>query len=119
MRSCRLGAAIAAVIALGQASGAAADAELVAMLQDQIKRCWNIPADANVRTAPLTLTVKLKRDGSLDGEPQAEWDPKIRQYYRPLLASATRAVIRCAPYDLPAAKYDAWKELRITFRAGE
>ena len=26
-----------------------------------------------------------------------------------------RAVRRCQPYNLPADKYDAWKEVKVTF----
>jgi hypothetical protein len=29
--------------------------------------------------------------------------------------SARRAVLRCAPYSLPAEKYDAWREVIINF----
>ena len=33
----------------------------------------------------------------------------------PAPESALRAVRQCAPYNLPAEKYDAWKQVKVTF----
>lgn len=84
-------------------------------LRGQISRCWNPPAGA---AGAGDLTVKLKFSltiaGEIDREPSV-----INSSSNPTFGiaaeSARRAVLRCAPYSLPAAKYEAWREVEIEF----
>jgi hypothetical protein len=82
-----------------------------------IQQCWNVPVGLeNDASNIITMGVKLNRDGTLEEEPR-----KIA----PLSGSATgilqafeaarRALIRCQPYDLPAEKYETWREIEIVF----
>ncbi len=84
-------------------------------LRARLASCWSIPPTA---ADPAELRVKVKmflgRNGAL------ERDPVIVEY-RPgtigqiAAESALRAVKLCAPYNLPAEKYDSWKEIIVTF----
>jgi hypothetical protein len=85
-------------------------------LRNRLADCWDLPVAAKgVRGVVATLHIRFKPDGSLAGQPEvvnSSNDPAF-----PMLAeSATRAVTKCAPFSfLPAAKYDAWKEVRVDF----
>lgn len=84
-------------------------------LRGQISRCWNPPAgaagagDLNVR-----LKVFLTPGGEVDQRPEI-MNSSNNPSFGIAAESARRAVLRCAPYSLPAAKYDAWREVIINF----
>jgi hypothetical protein len=56
-----------------------------------------------------TVQKRLKRDGTLDGAPRPEipWQPTA--YLQDYQQSALQALLKCQPYDLPAADYEQWK----------
>ena len=95
----------------------AGNAEIVADLQQQIKRCWVLPADAATWTRPVTLIFKLNRDGSLDGLPLVEREEEFVGRGAVFAMSATRAVKACQPYRLPVKDYEIWKDVKLTFSA--
>src|SRR5215471_15824727 len=87
----------------------------------QMRECWNVPVGApNPEQLIVQLRVFLAQDGSLAQAPQLE--PQTRAavaanpYMRTAAEAALRAVNVCAPYrQLPAAKYEAWREIVMTF----
>lgn len=85
-------------------------------LKGAISKCWNIPA--GVADAPglvVTVTMNLNPDGSLNGPPEVKSGGGGDGVGRAAAESAKRAVARCAPYNLPADKYDNWKEMIVHF----
>ncbi|MEM8986749.1 MAG: hypothetical protein AAGC95_08505 [Pseudomonadota bacterium] len=94
-------------------------------LRSAMYRCWTVPAGApEPEKLVVRVRVKLNRDGSLQGQPEvldrgrinASGDP----YLRLAAESAQRAVLRCAPYNLPADKYDGgWEEITMTFNPAD
>ena len=89
-------------------------------LTSQIERCWSIPSGAPyAEELIVALRIRLNQDGSLNTAPEivdkVKYQTSPNRYYRVAVDSAVRAVLRCAPYDLPADKYDAWRDVRITF----
>jgi colicin import membrane protein len=60
----------------------------------------------------VTLRFLLARDGALDGEPAV-----VQFRASPVGAAAAKAamaaVAQCAPYRLPAADYEAWKDVQL------
>lgn len=84
-------------------------------LRAKLAQCWNPPLGwtdpAQVR---VVLMLNLNSDGSVAGDPQVLEAP-AGQYADQAPESALRAVRRCAPYNLPADKYDAWKQVKVTF----
>ncbi len=82
-----------------------------------IQQCWNVPVGLeNDASNVITMGVKLNRDGTLEEEPRriapiSGSAAGILQAFE----AARRALIRCQPYDLPADKYETWREIEIVF----
>ena len=88
-------------------------------LRAQIKRCWNPPAGAaDARDMHVEFNVKLRIDGALAAEPVLI-ERSTAPYFQAFAESALRAVQRCQPYSLPAAKYEVWRDLDLNFRLDE
>ena len=82
-----------------------------------IQECWNVPVGLeNDSSNIITMGVKLKRDGTLEEEPR-RLAPLSGSAAGILQAfdAARRALFRCQPYDLPAEKYETWREIEIVF----
>ena len=82
-----------------------------------IQQCWNVPVGLeNDSSNIITMGIKLTQDGRLEGEPKrlapnTGSGAGILQAYE----AARRALIRCQPYDLPAEKYETWRDIEIVF----
>ena len=103
--------------ALGLAKGRAADnsATWGSMFKAQVERCWKKPYGGIESQNPeAAFTIRLKRDGALEGMPVPEGTPGT-PYLRVYQESALRAIIECQPYDLPAAYFDEWKYFTPVF----
>jgi hypothetical protein len=84
-------------------------------LRARIAQCWTPPQGwtdpAEVR---VVLIIALDADGSVSATPQVVAAPPGK-YQQTAPESAVRAVRACAPYALPAEKYEDWKTVKITF----
>jgi hypothetical protein len=96
-------------------TGAKMTADEIDALRSKLAQCWSPPLGwtdpAQVR---VVLMLNLNQDGTVDGDPSVLEAPQ-GQYSTTAPESAVRAVRRCAPYDLPADKYDSWKQVKVTF----
>jgi colicin import membrane protein len=82
---------------------------LASQLRAQIKSCWKLPGGGGGTDIPVvTLTWRLRPDGSLEGEPQV-MNPRSDQLFQIASETAVRAVKACSPFDLPKDKYEFWK----------
>ena len=86
-------------------------AELFTLLHRQLGGCWAIPVGAK---AAATVRFSLNRDGSLAGAPTLVKTTTYAQS-QAVAESALLAVQRCAPFKLPADKYELWKEVEVVF----
>jgi outer membrane biosynthesis protein TonB len=103
--------------ALGLAKGKSADnsATWGSLFQSQVERCWKKPYGGIESQNPeAAFTIRLKRDGTLEGMPVPEGTPAT-PYLRVYQESALRAIIECQPYNLPAAYFDEWKYFTPVF----
>lgn len=104
---------------VGSPTAAASNVKMTAneldALRARLAECWSPPIGwvdpAEVR---VVLLLSLNADGSVNGQPRVLEAPQ-GQFARQAPESALRAVRRCAPYNLPAEKYDAWREVKVTF----
>ena len=98
----------------GTEAAAMTQSELDA-LRAQISRCWSPPVGA-VDASQLAVKIEfgLDRQGNVNFGPQPIQYP-ANQFGVAAAESAMRAVRRCAPYSLPADKYEAWRRVRINF----
>jgi outer membrane biosynthesis protein TonB len=103
--------------ALGLAHGKSADnsATWGSMFKQQVERCWKKPyGGIETQQTESVFTIRLKRDGTLEGMPIPEGTPAT-PYLRVYQESALRAMIECQPYNLPAAFFDEWKYFAPVF----
>ncbi|MBL8580740.1 MAG: hypothetical protein JNL61_00760 [Rhizobiaceae bacterium] len=85
-------------------------------LRGQVQRCWNIPAGAaDAQNLKVSIKFRLDRSGELEGAAEIISGGGAAGIERAAAESARRAVIQCAPYTLPAEKYDTWSEVVVNF----
>jgi TolA protein len=112
------GDVLSAVPSLGTTTGSAPRLSMseIDALRARIQQCWNPPAGAaDAKDLVVQIRIQFKQDGSLAAQP-AVMNRGSGTYFQVAAESALRAVVRCAPYTfLPIAKYDAWKDVEVTF----
>jgi hypothetical protein len=95
-------------------------ATLEAAIRAQIAPCWNPPVGgADVKDMTVVLRIRLNRDGSVAAAPefvsQTGATDANSAYARAFVETARRAVLRCAPLDLPPDLYAEWREFELNF----
>lgn len=89
-------------------------------LRGQIQRCWNVPAGAaNADNLKVSIHFQLDRSGAVEGSPNIVSGGGAAGVERVAAESARRAILQCAPYDLPGEKYEAWSEVVVNFDPSE
>lgn len=104
----------------GMGAGTAMTVDLITMLQSEINRCWTRP---EYGPHPERLIVRyelfLNRDGSVAQAPRLTPDSAAAvagdAYMRAAADAGRRAIYQCAPYRLPAEKYNLWRDIVFTF----
>jgi hypothetical protein len=82
-------------------------------MRTAIRRNWNQPVGSKEN---IVVRIRLKRDGSLDGEPQVISQPTDEPNYQVTAASVVRAVKLSQPFTmLGPESYDSWKDIEIEF----
>ena len=85
-------------------------------LRQKLGGCWNIPAGVDdAATLKVSVRFQLDRSGQLEGRPQIVAGGAASGPGRTAAESAVRAVQKCAPFNLPADKYDTWAEVVVNF----
>jgi hypothetical protein len=86
-----------------------------------VSSCWIVDNGSQAANVTVEVAFGLNRDGSVIGGDvrllsSSGGDDRATQS---AFGAARRALLRCASegggYDLPAEKYDSWKEVVITF----
>lgn len=84
-------------------------------LRSRIAECWSPPVGAiEAEDLKVLIQFKLRRDGSVESPPRV-LNTSNKPFFRQAADSARRAILRCGPYSLPADKYDAWQDVKVTF----
>ncbi len=102
----------------GAGAGTAMTATLQAMAASQIQRCVrsNLDAPANMDLA-VVVQVSLERNGEIASPPRLVDERRVLNSTNPFLRvageRALRAVIECAPYQLPPQNYQEWRRLEV------
>lgn len=105
----------AALGARKQTGGSLSQNEMDA-LRGQIQKCWNPPPGvADAGSMRVTISMQLNPSGELEGMPQILDGGGTSMVARAASEAAVRAVRRCAPYNLPADKYETWSEVKMNF----
>jgi TonB family protein len=84
-------------------------------LRGQVAQCWNPPVGA-VGAEDLKVRVRfnLSQNGQVSSSPEV-LNSSGNPAFGAASSSAVRAIMRCQPYSLPIAKYEAWQEVIINF----
>ena len=95
-------------------------ADLRSMLQSEIYRCWSPPVGApHPERLIVSYELFLNRDGSVARPPQLTADSSTAAasdpYMRASAEAARRAIYTCAPYKLPADRYNQWHDVTFVF----
>jgi len=82
-----------------------------------VQQCWNVPVGVqDAGELVVVLSVDLNKDGTLAGNPRLISPSGTPQgTVRQAFEAGRRALIRCAPYALPADKYAQWRQLEVVF----
>jgi len=82
-----------------------------------VQKCWNVPVGLqNADDLAVVIGIELNPDGKLAGnpkllEPSGTPTGALKQAFE----AGRRALIRCAPYDLPKEKYEQWRQIEVVF----
>ena len=95
-------------------------ATLEQAIRAQIAPCWNPPiGGADVADMTAVLRIRLNRDGTVAAAPefvsQTGATAGNQAYARAFVETARRAVLRCAPLQLPADLFPYWREFELNF----
>jgi hypothetical protein len=101
--------------------GASQMAGLARLLLEKVKPCYNPPAGgADAGQISTVLNLRLNRDGTVASAEigdQAGVSAQNQAYARQMADAARRAVLRCAPFALPAELYEGgWDDFGFRFR---
>jgi outer membrane biosynthesis protein TonB len=89
--------------------------EGVKEFKEQVRRCFKLPSGlAAGQQLQMVIRIALSPNGALVGQPEMV-AAKMSPLGPALRDSAIDAVRQCAPYKLPADKYQDWKVLDIDF----
>ena len=85
-------------------------------LRNQIAPCWSPPLGApSGSEVVVDFDLLLNSDGSVARPPQLDANSAAaaaaNPYTRAAAEAARRAIYKCAPYRLPADRYDQWREI--------
>ncbi|GGB32863.1 hypothetical protein GCM10011316_01190 [Roseibium aquae] len=84
-------------------------------LRSQVSACWNPPVGAaGAEDLSVRVRFNLSQSGEVSGGPEV-LNSSTNPAFQAAASSAVRAVMRCAPYSLPIAKYDDWQEVILNF----
>ena len=95
-------------------------ADLEDALRSQIERCWNPPVGApHPERLVVSFHLFFAPDGSVAQPPQLTGDSEGAVSRDPFMQAAAeaarRAIYTCAPYRLPADRYQEWRDTTFTF----
>ena len=95
--------------------GAKLSASEMDALRQQIQACWNPPFGVDeAMDLKVQVQIRLTPSGEVEGAPQIT-SSGGSGVQRAAAEAARRAVLSCAPYNLPADKYDTWQNVKVNF----
>jgi colicin import membrane protein len=85
-------------------------------LRQRLGQCWSIPAGVDdAEVLKVSVRFRLDRSGELEARPEVIRGGGSSGPARTAAESAVRAVAKCAPFNLPADKYETWAEVVVNF----
>jgi colicin import membrane protein len=98
-----------------QVLSASEKALLVQIIRQCVQSKWNVlTGGESAQNVQIKMRLRFNPDGTLAAPPQIT-NPQSTPFFLAVSDSALRAVQACEPYGLPPAKYEAWKDIIMTF----
>ncbi|MEK9796222.1 MAG: cell envelope integrity protein TolA [Alphaproteobacteria bacterium] len=87
------------------------------MIRQQISPCWSPPPGAqDADTLLVSLQIAVDQQGNVSRVDVVDSTRMaLDNYFRSAAEAARRAVLKCAPLQLPAEQYDIWKDIKFNF----
>jgi hypothetical protein len=82
-----------------------------------VQACWSLPISTDAQRTTVVVTFSLSQSGEPSNIAMASSNGATNEATRAAYEAARRAIIRCTKggYQLPAEKYEQWKDVEITF----
>ncbi len=92
----------------------------IAMIAQVIRSCvaakWNVlSGGVSARETLVRIRLQFNPDGTLNKAPEI-MNPQGSSYFLAISESAVRAVQDCEPFNLPAPRYEVWRDIVINFQ---
>lgn len=92
----------------------------IAMIGQIIRSCvaskWNVlSGGVSAQETLVKIRLQFNPDGTLNKAPEV-MNPQRTSYFVAISESAVRAVQDCEPFNLPAPRYEVWKDIVINFQ---
>lgn len=113
--------ALAAAVAASAAPAVQAGPPMTGTERDSfriaVNSCWNVDPGSVAARVIIEVGFTLTREGQVEGEPRLLSSDGDQSATSTAFEAARRAILRCqrGGYQLPADKYDQWREVVITF----
>ncbi len=87
------------------------------MIREQVSPCWSPPPGArDADTLQVSLQISVDPQGNVSRVDIVDATRmSLDSYFRTAAEAARRAVLKCAPLELPVEQYEIWKEIRFNF----
>lgn len=90
-------------------------AVLAQIIRSCVQQKWNLSAGGeDALNLEIKLRLQFRPDGRLASLPQVT-NPQNTPYFLAASEGAVRAAQACEPYSLPPEKYEAWRDVLMTF----
>lgn len=100
-----------------QAAGARLTLSEVDAFRAQMRRCWSPPAGAReAENLIVNVRLSLTPAGTISDGPAVVNRAQLGDpFFRAAAESVLRAIRRCQPFAMPVEKYQAWRNIELTF----
>ena len=100
-----------------QAAGARLTLSEVDAFRAQMRRCWSPPAGAReAENLVVNVRLSLTPSGTISAGPVVVNRAQLGDpFFRAAAESVLRAIRRCQPFSMPVEKYQAWRNIELTF----
>jgi len=93
-------------------------------IRTQVQKCWGVDlGQYGIENMSVIMAVEFNRDGQILRNPKPSLSDRVRMEadasYKTFVEEVERAVIECAPYQMPREDYDLWRSIEFNFDPAE
>lgn len=93
-------------------------------IRTQVQKCWGVDlGQYGIENMSVIMAVEFNRDGQILRNPKPSLSDRVRMQadasFKTFVEEVERAVIECAPYQMPREDYDLWRSIEFNFDPAE